>query len=216
MKTAYKPDRNNLIKLIHIAKRDLGLNEETYRQSLQGATGKASCGAMDKCDLEKALDYFKRMGWKPQQQKRKLSPTTKNKKGHDVADKIRAVWINMHKEGMTDSGTEAALDRWVKRTTAPMNKGNGIERVEWLRGARGWLASRTLEALKQWQKRVNDKWLTEDLRAITVECERTGQSQATVTQQLLSAKAIMWWKLFNDMGIEDSHQYCTNRKKLNR
>lgn len=216
MKTAYKPDRNNLIKLIHIAKRDLGLDEEMYRQSLQGATGKASCGAMGICDLEKALDYFKRLGWKPKQQKRKLSPTTKNKNGHDVLDKIRAVWIDMHKSGMTDNGTEAALDRWVKRTTAPMNKGNGIERVEWLRGARGWLAIKTLEALKQWQKRVSDKWLSEDLRAITVECERTGQSQAAVTEQLLSAKAIMWWKLFSDMGIENSPQYCTNRKKLNR
>lgn len=211
-----KSDRNHLIKLVHIAKRDLGLDEEMYRQSLQGATGKASCGAMGVCDLEKALDYFKRLGWKPKQPKRKFSPTTKNKQEHDVVDKIRALWIAMHKAGMTENGTEAALDRWVKRTTAPMNKGQGIESVEWLRGGRGWLAIKTLEALKQWQKRVSDKWLTEDLRTITLECERTGQNQEQVVRQLLPAKAIMWWPLFKDMNIEPSPSYCINRKKLNR
>jgi phage gp16-like protein len=215
MKTAYKPDRNNLIKLIHIAKRDLALDDDMYHQALTGVTGKASCSSLDLQQLEAVLEHFKRRGWKPTPQKRKLSPTTKTKQGHDVLDKIRAVWIDMHKSGMTESGTEAALDRWVKRTTAPMNKGKGIDRVEWLRGAREWLASKTLETLKQWQKRVSDKWMSEDLRAITIECERTGQSQADVTQQLLSAQAIMWWGLFKDMGIEESHQYCTNRKKLN-
>lgn len=216
MATHKKPDRNKLIKLIHIAKRDLKLDEDTYRQALTGVTGKASCSSMGICDLEKSLEYFKRMGWKPKQQSTKYSPKTRDKIQHDVIDKIRAIWITMYKEGMIKDGSDAALDRWVKRTTASMNDGKGIECVEWLRGARAWLRNKTLESLKQWQSRVSNQWLNQDLRTISLERERTGQSQEQVAKQLLSARCIMWWPLFESMNIPNSEKYCSKREQLNR
>jgi len=221
MTKVYKQERNKLIQLIHVAKRDLGLDEELYRQILVGATskgdnqGKASCSDMTIKQLESVLDYLKRNGWKPKQ-KNNYSPKTRGKAGAGVIDKIRALWIDMYKIGITNDGSEHALNRWVKRTTAPMNKSQGIERVDWLLKAHGNIAQKTLESLKRWQKRVRTNWLNEDLRTISVEQERTGQSQRDIVQQLLEAKAIMYWPLFNDMDIKKSKRYCTNRRKLNR
>ena len=210
-----KVERNTLIKWVHIAKRDLGLDDDMYRKVLTEITGKTSCSDMNVQQLKTLIEDFKQRGWRKKPQKR-YSPKTSNKNNHDMVDKVRAMWIDMHKVGMTEDGTEAALDSWVKRTTTSLNSGKGIERVEWLRGAPTGLVIKTLEALKQWQKRVNNQWMQEDLRIVFLECERTGQSQEEVIKQLLSAKAIMWWPLFEKIGIEPSDTYCINRKQLNR
>ena len=39
--------KQRLIQLIHIARNELGMDEDTYRQMLQGLTGKASTKGMD-------------------------------------------------------------------------------------------------------------------------------------------------------------------------
>ncbi|EMW36741.1 hypothetical protein ECP02989422_4724 [Escherichia coli P0298942.2] len=43
--------KKRLIQLIHIARNELGMDEDTYRQMLQGLTGKASTKGMDTTQL---------------------------------------------------------------------------------------------------------------------------------------------------------------------
>ena len=61
--------------------------------------------------------------------------------------KIRALWLELHRLGAVRSPSELSLARFVSRMT-------GVD-------YQGWLsvddASRVIEHLKQWKKRVADK-----------------------------------------------------------
>ncbi|EAQ0348745.1 DUF1018 domain-containing protein, partial [Salmonella enterica] len=57
-------DRASLITLIHIAKKDLRLDTDTYRDALRAAVGKTSCRDMTQTELSKALAAFKKRGFK--------------------------------------------------------------------------------------------------------------------------------------------------------
>jgi len=208
--------RRGLIAKIHIAKKELALDDGTYRQALHRVTGKASCSTMSDTELDSVLSHFKHHGWKPKNNHRRYSPNTRHHIHHDHVDKIRALWIDMVKRGVIDNGTEAALDAWVKRTTLRLNKGVGIDRVEWLRSKRDTLATHVLESLKQWQKRVFNQWQNDDYRLIHLEQKRTDQAQVIVVRQLLDAHVISWWPLFANLGIENSSTFCQNRRNLHR
>lgn len=56
--------RNTLISHIHIAQKELELDEKTYRAALKLATGKESCGKMNLRELAAARDHFKTLGFK--------------------------------------------------------------------------------------------------------------------------------------------------------
>ena len=69
MSTASTPrgsERQRLIRLVHIAQRELKLDKETYRAALLTVTGgkKDSCSSMSAAELQLALDHFKRFGFK--------------------------------------------------------------------------------------------------------------------------------------------------------
>jgi len=207
--------RKQLIAKIHIAKKELVLDDETYRQALQGVTGKASCAGMSNAELERVLAHFKQLGWRPSRAAgRRYSPKSRDRQTHDQVDVIRAIWIDMYQAGAIDNGSEAALDVWVKRTTSRLNKGAGVARTEWLRGNHHRLATKVLESLKQWQARIQVQWKNEDLRRISQEQQRTDQHQTVVIRQLLEAGGIFWWPLFGELGIEYQEGYCRDRRQL--
>jgi hypothetical protein len=54
-----------LLAKIHIAKRDLGLNEDVYRDALEGQTGKRSAAEMTNDQIAKCLRHFVSLGWSP-------------------------------------------------------------------------------------------------------------------------------------------------------
>ncbi len=146
-----KSPRQRITAQIHIARKDLGLDDDTYRALLTGATGKSSCADMDLQQLYKALARMKAAGWKPrsrQAQRRKVSPASRHKDygKKTEADKIRALWISMHKAGYLTDGSEQALGRWCHRMT-------GKYSPDWLNG---YEAAKVIEALKQWQKRKEE------------------------------------------------------------
>lgn len=148
--------RKALIAKIHIAKKDLALDDETYRQVLVLASnGKSSCVQMNSAELGLVVDHFKKSGWKPKRANaRKYSPKTRHKNVHDQVDKIRAIWIDIGAAGGLCDASEAALDKWVKRTTIKFNNGIGIDRIDWLRNANPTLITKVLESIKQWRKRL--------------------------------------------------------------
>ncbi|MEO5363430.1 MAG: regulatory protein GemA [Magnetococcus sp. DMHC-8] len=50
---------------VHIARKQLGLNEEEYRALLQGVTGKESSKGMSQKEMEQVLMECARLGWRP-------------------------------------------------------------------------------------------------------------------------------------------------------
>lgn len=144
-----KDNRKSAIAQIHIARKDLGLDEDTYRQMIATVTrGKArSCRDCSLGDLYSLLAHLKQRGWK--NNRRKYSPPARGK----VIDVMRAVWIQMYQDGIVGDGSEAALSAWVERQTSKMNGGMGVAELEWLERDPK-MAARVLESLKKWYKRV--------------------------------------------------------------
>lgn len=68
--------KRTLIAKIHIAKKDLGLDDGSYRDVLERVTGKNSSKNMTVNELEAVINEFKRYGWKS-----KASPTTQKRYG---------------------------------------------------------------------------------------------------------------------------------------
>ncbi|EAN5774924.1 DUF1018 domain-containing protein [Salmonella enterica] len=140
-------ERDKLISTIHVAKRELRLDEDTYKDALHTATGKTSCRDMTLPELSKALAAFKKRGFKVRSkpQNRALKPAT-------VTAKIRAIWRLMHAQGFLGSDSEAALNVWVRKQTASANGGEGVANYQWLEREPA-LASDVLERLKRWHRR---------------------------------------------------------------
>ncbi|EAO8813704.1 DUF1018 domain-containing protein [Salmonella enterica] len=140
-------ERDKLISTIHVAKRELRLDEDTYKDALRTATGKISCRDMTLAELSKALAAFKKRGFKVRSkpQNRALKPAT-------VTAKIRAIWRLMCAQGFLGSDSEAALNAWVRKQTASANGGEGVANYQWLERESA-LASDVLERLKRWHRR---------------------------------------------------------------
>jgi phage gp16-like protein len=142
-----------LIAKIHIAKKQLGLDDELYRQVLADvANGLTSCAKMNVKQLEAVLNHFKAKGFKAVKSKKagRLSPPSGTAKLPEI-DKIRAIWITMAQHGIVKDSSETALNAYVKRMTSTLNQGAGVESVAWVNPSQ---AIRVLEALKQWHRRV--------------------------------------------------------------
>lgn len=134
------PHRNAEIAKIHIAKKQLRLDDDSYRLLLQRVTRKASAGQMSSAERRAVLRELERLGWK-------LRPAAEAKAeklaGDEVARKIRACWLDLRDAGMLTDSSERALLHFVKRMTRR-------ERLEWLSPRD---ANLVIEALKRWHER---------------------------------------------------------------
>ncbi|NPE59254.1 regulatory protein GemA [Dickeya dadantii] len=134
-------NKTQLIKLIHIAKRDLRLDDDTYRQVLTNTTKKNSTRDMTVPQLIVVLEAMKRRGFK-------VKPAKKAVTGRKLDDapqsrKIRSLWLEMADKGIVRDRSEAALAAFVRRET-------GIDGLQWLNSEQ---ASHVIEKLKKWQYR---------------------------------------------------------------
>lgn len=125
-------ERKRLIRLIHVAKTQLGLGDDQYRAVLEGATGKSSCAKMTGLEIKKAYDAFLRLGFKPGPAK------------NPQLSKMRAQWIELHGLGLVKDRSDAGLLKFCKRLT-------GVDRLEWLTPAQ---ASKAIEGLKAMRQRA--------------------------------------------------------------
>jgi len=153
MTTARRPDpRQSLIRLIHVAKRDLALDDDTYRTMLLTVTGKDSSAGLSIPQLERVLAHMKAHGFKV---RHKSPPDRPRNSRHSPgglsrpiaqdaqSKKIRALWLSLHDMGAVRDGSEAALAAYVKRITH-------IDALQWLDADQ---ASLVIETLKKWQAR---------------------------------------------------------------
>ncbi len=136
-----KTNRARIIQLIHIAKSQLGIDNDTYRQMLLSITSVASTSTMNPGQLNKVLAAMKAKGFKVQ-------PVSKAHTKRPLADypqarKLRALWIEMYAQGIVRDSSEEALRQWVKRETK-------VDGLQWLESDK---ASMAIERLKSWQER---------------------------------------------------------------
>ena len=70
--------RNGLLAIVHIAKKDLGLDDAEYMETL-GVYGVSSAGAMSVPELEDLVDYFGSLGFKKKAVGQAFQPADKGR-----------------------------------------------------------------------------------------------------------------------------------------
>ncbi|WP_354624863.1 regulatory protein GemA [Psychromonas sp. MME2] len=158
---AYPVSIKTLITKIHIAKGQLGLDDDLYRAILKEATDKTSCSEMNFAELMMVLHSMEKRGFKAK------APTNKNGKrfsrpsdqtaySRKPQDKIVAIWITMQRHGFVKDGSETALDKFINNQT----RQTGMFAVTSLRFLSPQQASKIIETLKKWHIREMTKALT--------------------------------------------------------
>lgn len=132
--------RKRDLKLIHIARKQLALTDDAYRALLQRLTGLDTTADMTAHQRRQVLAEFRRFGWKP---KRAAKPSAQGEPAGQH-EKVRALWLELHRLGAVRDPSSAALGAYCKRMT-------GVQRPEWLDAKQ---ANRVIESLKQWLERV--------------------------------------------------------------
>lgn len=133
--------RSPMLAKVHIARKELALEEEDYRAILQRVCGKPSSSGCSDTELDRLLTEFKRLGWKPR---------SKGFLGHSDKPHVRkvfALWKELGRAGVLTDGSRKALHAFVKRQT-------GVAAAEWLTAAD---ASKVTEGLKAMQRRQKPK-----------------------------------------------------------
>jgi len=132
------PTRNRLIKLIHVARRQLAMDDPSYRANLRHVSGKTSCADMTEAELKRVLARLQQLGFVL-----KRTPGKPDRGPIAELRKLQAIWITMGQHRILDDASDAALNRWIARMA-------GVEAHQWLSRAQ---ARRLLEALKAWHRR---------------------------------------------------------------
>lgn len=122
--------RRAMIAKIAIARKDLAMDEDDYRQGLFDQTGKLSLNQCADRDLVKVLDWLKSKGFRPLPGKKAAS--------HPMALKARAMWISLYHLGVVHNRSDQALEAFACRQLK-------CERMAWARQSDGYLL---IEALK--------------------------------------------------------------------
>ncbi|WP_457587311.1 gp16 family protein [Ensifer canadensis] len=128
----------NSIAAIHAGKKQLGLDEDTYRAKLKIITGKSSAKDMTEEERQAVITDFRKQGFRPASDRR---PNGRAKLTGRYAAKLQALWIAAYNLGIVDNRDDAALLAFVKRQT-------GLEHVRFLKFADD--ARSAVEALKGW------------------------------------------------------------------
>lgn len=131
-------DKRPLLAKVHIAKAQLNLDDEQYRDVVRRVTGKDSAAQCRYSQLIDLINEFKDLGWKtPRKKAFRRTPS-------DPIKKIYALWGELQTAGAVQSTDKTALDKFVKKYT-------GIDSVQWLLPEQ---QRKIIEILKQWIKRI--------------------------------------------------------------
>ncbi len=139
--------RRALIAKIHVAKKQLAMDEDDYRQILLDLTQHQSLTQCTEAELERVIGALKAKGFKPLPS-RNGKPTAQ----HPSARKARALWISLYQLGVVRNGSEEALEAFARRQLK-------CERLVWARQSDSF---KLIEALKQMAERAG--WRQSDAK----------------------------------------------------
>ncbi len=148
------------IQLIHVARQQLGIDDDTYRTLLNDRFGVASSKNMDWKQRKRLLDHFKACGFKVKSTG-KATGAVKTKPSRALAAdpesrKIRSLWILLHELGAVRNPSEEALAIYVKRLTK-------VDALQWITGDQ---AETVIETLKKWAMR----FLPDKVKELAEQC----------------------------------------------
>jgi phage gp16-like protein len=133
--------RRGLLAKVHLAKKQLGLAEDDYRDIVGLYCPTRSAGDATIAQLEKLVGHFEQRGFTA---KAKAVPGRKAPAADfPTAKKARALWISLHQLGAVRNPSEAALEAFAKRQLA----------TEYWRWSDQSMSYRLIEALKAMAKR---------------------------------------------------------------
>jgi phage gp16-like protein len=138
--------RNAQLAQIHIAKSQLGLADDTYRDMLWTVARVRSAAELDFAGRMRVLEHLRARGFRPAPPRKAAGPQEQAPKLDEgpQASKIRAMWIALAEAGVVRDRSERALLAFVRRQT-------GVERMEW---ASMRQLDSVIEALKDWARRA--------------------------------------------------------------
>ena len=137
--------RDPLLAQIHIARKDLGLCDDVYRDVLERVTGSRSSAGLSDTKRKKVIREFRRMGWNGGWRRRGSAAGTGRAHSHKgYIRKIFALWKEMQRLGVWRGGDVASLRAFVKKMT-------GCDDPEWLSEPQ---ARNVIEALKKIKERA--------------------------------------------------------------
>lgn len=127
------------LQLVQIARRRLGLDEESYRSILRDYGGADSATALDDRGFAMVMDRFRYLGFVSD--KRRASFSFADRAGMASAAQIaliRELWGKLSRDG-----SEAALNKWIARF--------GVDALRFVDATR---ARRIVGALRAWEARL--------------------------------------------------------------
>lgn len=129
---------------IHLAKKQLGLDDDTYRDLLGRVTGKRSAKEMSDAERQAVLDEMRRQGAGTGAGFKASSNGTRKRLEGRFAKKLQALWIAGWNLGVVRERDDAALIAFVRRQTY-------IDHARFLVDAAE--ARKAVEAIKAWLSR---------------------------------------------------------------
>lgn len=132
--------RDPLLAQIHIARKELGLDDATYRAVLIRVARKDSSAAMSPAERRKVIAEFKRLGFRPKSKFSKRPMASK-----PYVRKVFALWGELKRKGIWRDPSPTSLRRFVVKLT-------GCDDPEWLSYPQ---AAIVIEALKKMKERAN-------------------------------------------------------------
>jgi hypothetical protein len=136
-------DRRLLIAKIHVAKKEMALLDDDYRQMLLDETGRASSADCTVPELRAMVEAMKKKGFQPK-------TSSKRAADHPFATKARALWISLYHLGAIDNPSEQALEAFARRQLK-------CERMQWANQAQGYKLIEALKAIAErngWEQRI--------------------------------------------------------------
>ncbi len=174
-----RPARNPRLAKIHIARKELRLDDGAYRAILLRLTGQTSSADCTDAQLDRVLDEFKAKGWKPSVVAGSAAPAPRpsdrrpRPASHPAAGKARALWISLHRLDVIRDPSEAGLEAFARRQLK-------VERLQWADQGQVY---KLIEALKAMATRAG--W-SQDVAGVPV--ERQGEVLRARLEALLASR----------------------------
>jgi phage gp16-like protein len=136
--------RAAMLAKVHVAKKQLGLDDAAYRDVVTRITGTDSSAAASDAALHRLLAEFARLGF------RATRPVRRSDKPN--VRLIAALWADL--APYVDDPSAEALRAFVRRQTHTRMHPDGMDAPEFLDGVQ---ANRVIEGLKAWLARAQHK-----------------------------------------------------------
>jgi phage gp16-like protein len=135
-------DRRAMLGKVHLARKQMGLDDETYRGLLERVVGQRSCATCSDGQLHLVLAEFARLGW--------TAKPARTRSDRAQVRMIYAIWADIRP--LLEGGAgEQELRSFVRRQTRGPVHPDGVDAPEWLDGAD---ARAVIEGLKGWLARL--------------------------------------------------------------